>query len=533
MQRSTSSGVFRCCRLAGIVAGLILTTTLLVGPATASALTNYTWSGAATPSTESWSTGTNWEGSAAPSGTVGTLTFPALTSPACEFGTSTGTCYHSNNDVSGINVEKLSLDNGIGYNLTGDPITLGAGGLSANAPPNSGEFGSTHLGFPITLGAPQTWLFVGNSEFPQLDLEPVTGGTDTLGIDFSTGITVLDIKSAEVGAITATGEGIVEINSGGSLNGVDKNAVSLSDGASLLANPGSTVGPLSTIGSLIQVGNGSSPSGTLAVQGSVTLDPTSELLLFIERAGTTAGTDYSQLTSSGAVNLANAKLNLSELGACPSLTPGDVDTIVETTESGSLTGTFSGIPNGSTVPVKCFSESETPPTMRINYSTHAVTATVMNGGASSGGETATSTALKVTNQMPAIGEAVTYTATVTPGTTGGGEPSGSVGFLDSGQPIGACAAQPLTQGASSSTATCTLSYPAVGSHNVISNYGGNLRFEGSSSSTQTVTVHASSTGGSPSVKSPTGKRARALKKCKKKHGKARARCVKKARKLPV
>ncbi len=535
MQLSVLFAVFDHRRLAGVLATLISTAALLIGPATASALTNYTWSGEAAAGTE-WSSGDNWEGSAAPSGAVGELTFPALTSHACEFGSSTGTCYHSKNDVSGLSADKLSIDNGVGYSVSGNPITLGSGGMNVYASPNSGEFPSTQLGLQITLGAPQTWSLVGNSEIPQLDVEAITGSSNSLGIDFNEYITVLGIKEAEVGAITASGHGTVEIDSGGSLNGDDKNEVGLSGGIHLVANPSSTLGPLSVTGSEIQVGNGFLPGGTLAVEGGVTLDPTSELLLFLLQSGTGAGTDYSQLSSSGAVNLANATLTLSggNLGGCPSLNPGDVDTLVETTGSGSITGTFNEIPDGTTVPIKCFSESETPPTVRINYSTRRVTATVVTAGPGGAAKVATSTVLNVTNQTPATGEAVTYSATVASKTPGQGEPPGNVSFLDGGQPIGTCSAQPLTQGPSSSIATCTLSYASVGSHTITSSYGGNASFEGSSSSAQTVTVHANSPPlGIPSGKAPTGKRAKALKKCKKKHGRYHAKCVKKARKLPV
>jgi hypothetical protein len=54
-----------------------------------------------------------------------------------------------------------------------------------------------------------------------------------------------------------------------------------------------------------------------------------------------------------------------------------VDTLVTTT--GSLTGTFGGIPDGTTIPLQC-SAAGTPPTVKINYSAHAVTATVETAG---------------------------------------------------------------------------------------------------------------------------------------------------------
>ena len=47
-------------------------------------------------------------------------------------------------------------------------------------------------------------------------------------------------------------------------------------------------------------------------------------------------------------------------------------TLVTTT--GSLTGTFSGLPDGAAVAMQC--STATPPMIQINYTAHAVTATV-------------------------------------------------------------------------------------------------------------------------------------------------------------
>ena len=110
--------------------------------------------------------------------------------------------------------------------------------------------------------------------------------------------------------------------------------------------------------------------------------------------------------------------------------------------------------------------------------------------------TGPTTALDVSSSAPAVGASVTYTATVTPGNAGPVEPSGSVKFLDGGTPIGSCASQPLTQGASSSTATCTLSYSIAGTHSITATYGGELNFTGSTSSpSQTVTAQGEGSNG--------------------------------------
>jgi len=83
-----------------------------------------------------------------------------------------------------------------------------------------------------------------------------------------------------------------------------------------------------------------------------------------------------------------------------------------------------------------------------------------------------------------VGTRTTYTATITPpaGRPGPTEPSGSVEFLDGGQPIGACLHQPMTGGA----ASCTVSYQAAGSHSISAQYSGDANFEASSASAQAV-----------------------------------------------
>jgi hypothetical protein len=94
----------------------------------------------------------------------------------------------------------------------------------------------------------------------------------------------------------------------------------------------------------------------------------------------------------------------------------------------------------------------------------------------------------VSSSTPAIGQSVTYTATVTAAQTGAAKPSGSVRFLDGGTAISGCASRPLTAGSSSSTATCTLSYPSASAHSITAAYGGDDNFTGSTSSATTVTV---------------------------------------------
>ncbi len=88
-------------------------------------------------------------------------------------------------------------------------------------------------------------------------------------------------------------------------------------------------------------------------------------------------------------------------------------------------------------------------------------------------------------------------ATVTPRTPGVTEPSGSVEYLDGGQPIAGCSSLALTAFASSSIATCQVRYGEVGSHSVTATSTGDASYFGSSSSALGVTVHENAGNGSP------------------------------------
>jgi hypothetical protein len=588
-------------RLRGVALVLALAVCALPLAASSAGAANFTWTGAATLG--KWSNATNW-GGIAPNGEVGTLTFPTLTSAVCTAEPQKATCYSSENDVSGLNVNAISIDDGANYLIHGGPITLGAGGLTASGSADSS--GDASLSLPITLGTSQNWSIGGNGNGSRVDLGTgggVTGTSAALNISLSDQATLgFGANNNEVGAVTVAGTGIlfpgsVTLGPGsGSLNGTDGNPVSLSGGAGLAAFDGTT-GPLTMTAGLLQVGCGCA-AGTLAVNGGVTLN-SAVLMTFINHSGTTAGTDYSQLSASGSVNLAGTHLVVLDgqgqgASACQALRPGDVDMLITT--GGLLTGTFIGVPDGTTIPVYC--PFQTPPLVRINYSAHSVTATVQTAGsgredstttttlspslatavtnqlvtltatvtANSGppsgtvsfqnngapiagcesqpvilvgasyiatcqkaftaasspesltavftptggsslqgsssstegltvGNDSTTTALNTSSNTPAAGASVTYTATVTPSHSGSTEPSGSVRFLDSGTPIGSCASQPLTQGGSSSSATCALSYPTAGAHAITATYLPDANFTGSSSSpAQTVTVQGGSLG---------------------------------------
>ncbi len=97
----------------------------------------------------------------------------------------------------------------------------------------------------------------------------------------------------------------------------------------------------------------------------------------------------------------------------------------------------------------------------------------------------TSVSLAVTKRVP-LGTRATYTATVVPPVSNSGpiHPTGSIQFLDRGQPIGRCLGQPLTN----LTATCTVKYRSPGGHSISASYAGDANFAPSGSSTSSVRI---------------------------------------------
>lgn len=70
-----------------------------------------------------------------------------------------------------------------------------------------------------------------------------------------------------------------------------------------------------------------------------------------------------------------------------------------------------------------------------------------------------------------VGQPVTLTATVTAG-SGGPDPTGTVTFADNGVTIPGCGAAPLSTSAGVTTATCSTSFAAAGSHPLTTTYSG-------------------------------------------------------------
>lgn len=101
------------------------------------------------------------------------------------------------------------------------------------------------------------------------------------------------------------------------------------------------------------------------------------------------------------------------------------------------------------------------------------------------GKGPTSISLAVTPKVAPRGRA-TYVATlgVPLSNTGSVQPSGTIDFLDGGQPIAGCANQALT----SLTATCTVRYASAGQHSITARYDGDSNFTGATSPASGVQI---------------------------------------------
>ncbi len=381
----------RVTRLVTPLAILAAALVLIYAPAAASAA-NFTWTGAAdlNPEQENWSNPANWEGTV-PAGSVGRLTFPARPEPPCgEQHNEFEACYLSKNDISGLAVNAISIDDGVPYLLRGNPIRLGKGGVTASPTANDPRRVLVpQLEMPIVLTAPQTWSIVGGHG-QQLGVDAgVSGESESLGIHFRDSGFLNLSSDVEVGRVSIGAAGRL---AGGlslaappgnkrppSLNGADGRLVDVK-GANLSAfGAGSTIGPLTMSRGHLQVGQSYPPNGTLTVAGSLNLGSSASLFLYIDSSGTIPGTDFSQLRVAGKARLHGAHLRLgggsSHPGgqSCTGLRTGATYPLIKAGRG--LSGRFHGIHDGATIPLQYCSGSAAH-SVRIDYRRHSVVARV-------------------------------------------------------------------------------------------------------------------------------------------------------------
>jgi hypothetical protein len=384
-------------RVARVLGVLAIAGFLLVLAPMAEASPNFTWSGKAGQGVPMWSAAENWESKTAPasSSSIGTLSFPALTGVPCTFTTPNAGCgYGSENDVGGLSVESMSIDDGEDYSIIGEPITLGSGGLSASPTGVTSKLTISELELPIALGASQTWSIGGEGLEHLLENDlyldgNLTGSGSALTVNMSGGPAFFVENETEVGALAIDGSnttqagilnGAVELF-GGALNSSDGNPVSLSH---IFFTGTGVLGPLTTNTAELAIGSGGRPAEGIEAT-SVKLDSASHIGFEISGGGVSAREDYSQLSSHGAIELGGASIEVvvrppAGGQSCPTLLPGETYTLLSTT--GALSGSFANAPeHGPEIAIRfakaCAQISQT---VRISYhesgGTQTVTGTV-------------------------------------------------------------------------------------------------------------------------------------------------------------
>jgi Bacterial Ig-like domain (group 3) len=455
----------------------------------AAAATSFQWTGTGAQSNPNWSSAGNWasDTAPAPSSTVEALDFPPVSGSACE---QSGFCL-SHNDLTGLTVESMQIDDATDYGIYGEEITLGSGGLTAAASTVTSEPTLAELELPIALSAAQNWSIGGKDEAPINDLL-VDGGvngspTDALSVGIS-GLGEIDFASDnEVGPFEAHGtepslpgilNGVLGLYGGG-LNASDGEPVTLKN---LFFYGAGSVGALSTEDAEMYLAIGGAPDAPEGILEAVsaTFDSASHISFEIAGSGTTPGSDYSQLLVHGSTQLAGANLVVHRTESCIPLPPGRTYTLVSA--SGSLSGSFGNAAEGAEIPLKFGSKcSNVSQLLRLAYArggaTQTVTATVVAGPTST-------TRLSSSSQVPLTNQAVTLTATVE---AQQGTPSGTVEFRDGGTPIGGCASQPLSAG----SAACRTAFAAGASPASLTasfTPAANLNLRGSESEPEELTI---------------------------------------------
>ena len=213
----------------------------------------------------------------------------------------------------------------------------------------------------------------------------------------------------------------------------------------------------------------------------------------------TYGGDNSFSGSSGSLtHTVNQAATSTALASSPN--PSTVGQSVTFTATVSVNSPGAGTPTGTvtffdgTTPLGSAplnsSGTATFATSALAAGTHAITASYGGDGNFTGSTSAalTQTVNKITTTTTVassanpsiIGAQVTYTATVSPVPDGG-----TVTFTDGGTTITGCGAQPVD---SSGTATCQVTYNAVGSHTITAAYSGDATYKASTSAALTQQV---------------------------------------------
>lgn len=239
---------------------------------------------------------------------------------------------------------EASLNAGVGVTVNTASVAAGSGNITIDA--------------SISKTAGTSATFTLNAVRDIAINDTITASSDTLSLVFSSGrritssqpvssnggdITINSVESFTLGSSLSAGTGQVQLLTGrlesNSSQGITATTVAVSNPASFRLN-GVVYGDLSVSGSL----SAGPAAGSLQVTGALTLQPSATTIVDI--AGPNAGSTYDMIAASGAVAIAGA-LQLNFLNDFENaIVNGHTFTIVQ---GASVTGTFSGLPDGSRI----------------------------------------------------------------------------------------------------------------------------------------------------------------------------------------
>jgi hypothetical protein len=278
------------------------------------------------------------------------------------FPVTAGVLPSANNDLSGASFLDITFTGGPsandGYVITGNALSVG------NITDQSSTSNGNELALNLSLIGSSQVAFTGTGSSRLIIGTPGSIGANSLNLASSNPFQVTDTTIAS----SLTGSGTVNV-AGSNGGGVDLLAsspgftgtVNTNSGLLSLDNNNNAAATVVNSGTTLNGNGGSAGSITVASGGAIApghspgcLTAGGQLVINgtyqAEIAGTTACSGYDQITSGGTTNLTGGTLNASLLnGFTPAA--GNSFTLIKNTGGGAITGTFAGLPEGSTFKV--------------------------------------------------------------------------------------------------------------------------------------------------------------------------------------
>ena len=359
----------------------------------------FTWSPGLLATTQNWSDPGNWTATSGtdttPSGTVNSLTFPALT---CSGSPNPCVGY---DDVGPLTANQLVIDTSTNYTqydagtLGTNPVTLAGNGSSPNVGLST-TYGNTVTGsshptavfaLPVLLTGPaQTWdVASGYLYVPQIGDAPRPATPLTLSLGGGGAFGTLQAVQITTAALALQGNGDLDVPANSGVSSPTLPPVTLSGTTVLTVATATTSGAIDasadTSGGVEVFGL---PGSTLDItSGNLTLGSGDALDLDID--GNSAAQSTSVDVTSGSAALGGATLNLDQNfeaapnTACTTLTPGTTVTLLHA--AGGITGSL--VVNGHSITQ---GQSATEPVLNscsgpavtaiVNYNANSITATI-------------------------------------------------------------------------------------------------------------------------------------------------------------